>query len=287
MSTTSDPRGAERPRSTTFTGAVRRLRHDLRQGRNLDLYLIVAVALGVTLAGVLGAADSQVLAAATLGVLAVMAISGLVSRHAVDEVRVALHQIAANEAGEVAADRFLSLRRAGLDAEITGANEIALVGVTLTRTVRDMLPLLDRRLRAGARLRVVLIDTDSDANLEAVARSKKADMPGFYRRRVSSTLDLLRVLASSGPSESALQIRVLPYVPTFGLCMLDAEDTHGRMWVEMYQHRTVEPNPTFKLRADRDGQWYALFRGQFETMWESARELDPRQNAEAASNGTA
>ncbi|HET8643787.1 MAG TPA: hypothetical protein VFM37_17760, partial [Pseudonocardiaceae bacterium] len=121
------------------------------------------------------------------------------------------------------------------------------------------------------------------ANAEAVSRSRKADTAGFYRHRIASTVDLLRVLSSSAAPASALQLRMLPFVPTFGMCMVDGGDSHGRIHVEIYQHRTLEPNPTFTLHADRDGPWYAQFREQFETMWESGRALPLTQDGHTAS----
>ncbi len=249
---------------------LRQIGDDLRHGRNLDLYVVVAVALAVAVLGVLSVVDPRVVAAATLAVLALMATSALNSRHQVDGVRTTLFRIAASEAGNVPAERFLSERLPALDAEVASATDIGLVGVTLTRTVRDLLPALDRRLRAGAQVRVLLIDLDCQAHREAVARSKKADAPDFYQHRVSSTVDLLRVLASDR-DESAMQLRVLPFVPTFGMCLVDPAESHGRIHVEVYQHRTLEANPSFSLRADRDGRWYDLFASQFETLWDSAR----------------
>jgi hypothetical protein len=137
--------------------------------------------------------------------------------------------------------------------------------------VRDLLPVLDRRLQTGASVRVLVIDPDSPARTEAVARSRSANTPDFYQHRLGSTIDLLRVLASAAPNESALQLRVLPYVPTFGMCLVDVREAHGRIHVEMYQHKTIEQNPSFSLRAGQDGHWYQLFAGQFETLWNSAR----------------
>ncbi len=252
-------------------GTLPRFGNDLRHGRNLDLYGTIAVALSVAVLGVSGLVDTEVVGVATLAVLAVLATSGLASRHHVEEVRTAVDRLVASEAGNVPAEKFLSPRHPALDSEVRSATDIRLVGVTLTRTVRDLLPVLDRRLRAGARIRVILIDVESPARTEAVARSRKADTPEFYEHRLSSTIDLLRVLASAPADPSALELRVLPFVPTFGMCLIDPQHNHGRAHIEIYQHRTLEPNPSFSLRADRDGHWYALFAGQFETLWESAR----------------
>lgn len=287
MPTKPDPSVHPGSEPTASSSTLSKIRYDLSRGRNFDLYIVVMVAIAVAVLGIFGVVDARILAASTLAVLGIMATSGLASRHQVEDVKAALERLAATESGNIPAERFLSARQPALDSDVATATEIDLVGVTLTRTIRDMLPVLDRRLRAGARVRVLLVDIDSEANVEAVSRSRKADAPDFYRSRISSTVDLLRVLASSSPGEESLQLRLLPFVPTFGMCAADGKDAHGRIYVEMYQHRTLEPNPSFNLRADRDGRWYALFAGQFETMWESARPLSLHGDRTASKLGSA
>jgi hypothetical protein len=257
-------------------GLWRQIGADLRRGRSIELYITVAVAITIAALGVAGAVNSGVIGAATLAVLALLATSGLASRHQSDEMNTKLDRIEEADAGQVAAQRFFLARYPAMDAEVATASQIGLVGVSLTRTVRDLLPTLDRRLKVGASVRVMLIDIDSSAQHEVVFRSKEAHAPDFYRHRVSATIDLLRVLASSAKTEGALELRVLPFVPTFGMCLIDAPQEHGRMYVEVYQHRTLEANPSFALRADRDGRWYRLFADQFETLWESGRPVSLR-----------
>ncbi|MFC4145111.1 hypothetical protein ACFO0M_02475 [Micromonospora mangrovi] len=220
---------------------------------------------------VLSVVDGRIVAAATLSVLAVVVTSGLAGRHQSEAIGQALDRLAAASDRPVGAERFLATRMPALDADAAVAADIRLVGVTLTRTVRDLLPVLERRLAAGARVRVLLIDTDSGAKVEAVARSRKADAVGFYQNRVTATSQLLRVLASAAPYNDGLQLRLLPFVPAFGMCLIDPDEQHGRIHVEIYQHRTLAADPAFTLNADRDGHWYALFRDQFDTMWESGR----------------
>jgi len=231
----------------------------------------VAVALSVAVLGILNVANANVVAAATLAVLALLATSRLGDRHQSRTLSQQLDRLFEAETGPVSAERFLSTGHASLAQDMASATEIWLVGVTLTRTIRDSLPVLDRRLQAGASIRVLLLDVESPAETEAVARSKKAHAPDFYRHRTSSSIDLLRVLADSARSEADLQLRLLPFVPTFGMCLLDASEDHGQIHIEMYQHRTLEANPSFSLQAGRDGRWYRLFADQFDTLWDSAR----------------
>ncbi|MGO9189123.1 MAG: hypothetical protein ACLP8X_11750 [Streptosporangiaceae bacterium] len=233
--------------------------------------MTVTLSLCIALLSVFAIVDIKIVSATTLAVLALLAVSGLATRHQSEEAGRRLDQLAANLSGDVPADRFLKTRMPALDDEIAAAADIRLVGVTLTRTVRDLLPVLDRRLRRGACVRVLVIDGDSPARTEAVARSRGADSPDFYQHRLASTIDLLGVLASATQDESALQLRLLQYVPTFGMCLIDPAETYGRIHVEIYQHETIEQNPSFSLQADRDSHWYQLFARQFETLWDSAQ----------------
>jgi hypothetical protein len=243
---------------------------DLRARRNLELYLTGAVALVVSVLSITDVVDLSVVAAATLAVLALLAWSGLASRHEVAGLRATVSRVLAEQAGELPAQRFFSTHTAEVADDVARARDVRLLGVTLTRTVRDLLPVLERRLAAGASVRVVIIDVDSPARGEAVSRSRDADTPNFYHNRVSSTIDLLRVLARSSQSIS-LELRALPFVPTFGMCLTDLGEGHGRAHVEIYQHKSIEPNPSFTLRAGRDGRWYDLFVAQFDTLWKSGR----------------
>jgi hypothetical protein len=113
----------------------------------------------------------SIIGAATLAVLALLAASGLETRHQSEEIGSRLERLAAEVSGNVPADRFLTTRRPVLEVDVAAAADIRLVGVTLSRTVRDLLPVLDRRLRKGASVRVLVIDGDGPARAEAIARA--------------------------------------------------------------------------------------------------------------------
>ena len=267
----SDHRSGRRPAERARVGFLRRIGDDLRHGHNIELYVTVTLSLCIAVLTAFSVVNNAVVSGTILAVLALLAVSGLETRHRSEEAGRQLEQLAASLSGDVPADRFLKARMPALEEDMAAAAEIGLVGVTLARTVRDLLPVLDRRLRRGASVRVLVIDKDSAAQTEALARSRGADSPDFYQHRLASTIDLLGVLASAAQDESALQLRVLPYVPTFGMCLIDPAETYGRIHVEVYQHQTIEQNPSFSLRADRDSHWYQLFARQFETLWSSGQ----------------
>ena len=64
-------------------------------------------------------------------------------------------------------------------------------------------------------------------------------------------------------------MRITTLIP--GPSLIDPGETDGRSYVELYQHRSLEPDPCFSLHAERDGQWYRFFVNQFDILRESAR----------------
>lgn len=256
-------------------GPFRRAWADLTLAHNLEIYVTAVLSIAIGLLSIFDVVNTQAVAAATLGTLALLAVSSLGGRHRLDDLQVSVRNLNSSVQqavhADLPADRFLAVKAPALDDDLRAASDIRLVGVTLSRTVRDLVGSLDRRLRAGAVLRVVIIDPDSSAPVEAVARTLGVTSPDFYHPRVGSTMDILAALATLPGTAGRIEVRLLPFVPTFGMYLIDAGAPHGRVYVELYQHRSLEPNPCFGLEAERDGRWYRFFVNQFDTLWESAR----------------
>jgi hypothetical protein len=101
---------------------------DLRAGRNLELYLTGTVALVVSVLSIAGVVDLGVVAAATLAVLALLAWSGLASRHELARLGVTVSRVLAEQAGELPAQRFFSAHMPGLADDVARARDIRLLG---------------------------------------------------------------------------------------------------------------------------------------------------------------
>jgi hypothetical protein len=267
-------RSAE-PRPARPGGLIRRAWSDLTLGHNLEIYGTILLSLLLAVLGVFDVVRPGVVAAATLGTLALLTLSGLGNRHELEDLRASLRSLtsAVSDAvhDDVPVDRFLAVKAPNLDDDLRAADDIRLVGVTLSRTVRDLVGTLDRRLRAGAVLRVVIIDPDSTAPIEALARTLGVTSAEYYRPRIASTMEILAALAAMPGTTGRIEVRLLPFVPAFGMYLVDPTTPDGRVYMEIYQHRSLEPNPCFGVRGERDGRWYRFFVNQFDTLWESAR----------------
>ena len=256
-------------------GPFRRAWTDLATGNNLEIYVTTLVSLALALLGVFDVVAPPVVAAATLGTLALLALSSLGSRHQVQDLRRSMETLteAVNNAipDDLPAHRFLAVKAPELHDELRGAGDIRLVGVTLGRTVRDLARTIERRLRAGATVRVVVIDPDGSAPIDAIERTLGVTSPELYRPRIKSTIEILDNLAAESGGSGRIEVKLLPFVPAFGMYLIDPDEQDGRVYVEIYQHRSREPNPCFQLKAERDGHWYKFFVNQFDVLWDSAR----------------
>ncbi|NGO77818.1 hypothetical protein G6045_19455 [Streptomyces sp. YC504] len=254
---------------------LRRVRRDLSHGRNLEIYSTALLSITLAVLGALDLASGKVLAAATLATLALLAVGLLGSRRQVDELA---DQVRSRLAGDLGAQEFFARDKPELVEQLSQARDIALVGVTLSRTLRNTVSELQRRAGAGARIRVALIDPTTSAPAEATRRSTLTDRPEVFDNRLRPSLDLLRELADHrvrpDAAQGRVEVRFVPFVPAFGLVMIDPQQPGGLIHVDIYSHSSATGDAVFTLLPGRDGPWFGHFEAEFERIWSVGRPAD-------------
>jgi hypothetical protein len=236
--------------------------------RTLDLVLTIAVALAVGLLGAFDVVSPAVTGGATLTTLGLLAVSSLHGRSALGALTRSVTDLGRHLTDRPSADRLLTPSTSGVDLDLGAADDIRVLGVTLARTVRNHYAALQQRLEAGATVRIALIAPQAGTVAEAARRSTIPDSPAVFEHRLRPTLDLLDDLAeraAAGPGR--LHVRLLDFVPAFGLVTVDADEPHGQARVDIYSHRCGTPEPTLPLYADRDARWIRHFVAEFDRVW--------------------
>jgi len=182
-----------------------------------------------------------------------------------------LTQLLQRRIGHARASSFLSTQRYLPNRLLEGASMIYMSGFTLARTTREHLRILERCLLAGGDVRVMILEATDPLLDECVKRSEGRSTPAHWRKRLDSTESLVNLIAKAPDVTGSLTLGHLPYLPSYGLFMVDPDTDHGVIVVELYHHRSSDDNPTFELRPGRDDEWYKFFRQQFDLMWESCR----------------
>jgi hypothetical protein len=247
------------------------MRADLSSGENLEIYATGVLSLALAVLGVLGVVDGVVLAAAILATLALLAGGMLESRRQVGELS---ELVRARDSGQASALDYLTGDKPGLVEELRGARDIRIIGVTLSRTLRNLVDELRRCAAAGAVIKVALIDPRTTAPAEAARRSTVPYQSGMFENRLRPSIDLLRDLVSTPGVAARVEVRFLPFVPAFGLVVLDPQRVSGHIYVDIYSHSSAGGDAVFSLLPHRDGQWYQHFQTEFDRIWAFGRPAD-------------
>jgi hypothetical protein len=263
------------PEGTTSMRPLERLKAGRGLRKDIDVYATAIVALTVAVLGLLNIVNTSIVVATTLATLTLVATSALASRNQVSgldsSVRALARLVSQTAYTTSTADRLLSTSTSGAAVEMTGAGDIRLVGVTLSRTIRNRAGELERRLAGGARIKIALIDPTSTAPKEAARRCTIPDDAQIFEHRLKPTLDLLQKLARTPQALGCLEVRFLRFVPSFGLTMIDPCSPTGRVYVDIYSHRSTAAEPVLSLGADSDPRWYRHFVQEFDRIWDIGR----------------
>jgi hypothetical protein len=226
----------------------------------LDLYILAVAALAFTVLGFVGVASLKVLASAILALLAVLAYSQIRSRQHVAEI--------ARDQRSDPLSAFHAEFPEDLEARRGTASSLLLIGMSMTRTVQaGSLTVLRQMLRAGGRIRVLVLDPTDDALIRAASEHRQNGITaGHLRRRVEATLDELAVLHDATGGD--LEIRVSTFIPQMGINVIDAGTANGLIVLQHYEHRPAgESAPIFSLKPV-DGFWYGHFAAEAERLWQ-------------------
>ncbi len=243
--------------------ALRRIWNDIRRGENIDLYLTVTLAFAVGILGLLGTAPQAWVASITLAGLGVLAVAALRSEHRFEELSQRLEHM-----GETV---FLDEFPATLKDDLLRADEAWLVGVSLTRTIKTYYPDIESKLRAGQRVRVLLVHPEGPAAEMADGRVYGRSNLERMRAEIRATLGDLSELRQFA-AEKKMEIRVIQTPLTYGAIATNPDNPTGKLYLEHYSFKMpAGAKPKFVLQAGRDA-WYTFFRDELHALWEHGEE---------------
>jgi hypothetical protein len=128
---------------------IRRVAKDLSEGRNVELYFTIALAVVVGAFGAFNVVSADVVASVTLATLALLAYGNIGSRSNVerleDEIATLSIDVRENALRRVRAENFFVSERPK-SAELESARTIGIIGSSLSRTVIEYAGVFERRL---------------------------------------------------------------------------------------------------------------------------------------------
>lgn len=249
---------------------LRRVGRDLKNRRNIDAYVVAALALVFAVLSLVGdsVADGPRWAALLAGV-------GLLV------YRVTIPDQSAGTADELLHDRA-SFDGVPFSSRLDGAREVWIFGPS---AVNLLSPQHCAALRANvlARpdgvVRIIVLDPAQEAGVQLAVRQldDAVDYPvQTLRPSLDATLHQLQLM-SSWNVPGNLQYRLLDFNPGFSLVVVDPGARRGKVIVEFHAFHNEATTSRMHLelsRADSE-RWYAYWVDQFDHMWHAARSPAP------------
>lgn len=232
----------------------KRIGADITSGRNLEGYVISAVAIVLAIMGVLDDAipDDWKLAA----ILA--AVGLLVFKTTTPEKQQA-------DLDSVLMDRqsFSPFREF-----IHGAKELYIYGPSAVNVLRDAPDIKREVLDKGGNVRVLLQDPAETCGMDILHRQldKMFDLQDAIRTSLK-TLDTMTTWRTPGKVEYG----VIPYSPGFSLVVVDPDGRDGRLVIEFYgyQNELITERMHIVITRQQSQYWFEYWANQFEIMWQS------------------
>lgn len=238
---------------------LHRVWEDIQHGENVDLYVAVPLAILIAILGIFGITSPQLVSSITLIILGLLASSLLANRHAVQELSQRLVQTSETIF-------FKDLADTNVEPDFESADDLWLVGVSLTTIIRIHYSIMERKLRAGQTIKALLVHPDGPA-IE-MAEIRAYGQPNIERARdeVRNALEDLCALKRVAPSK--LEIRTIQHPLGHGVIAGDLETASGKIYIQNYPFKTEGGSrPKFVLQP-KDGFWYDFFKEELHNLWE-------------------
>ena len=234
-----------------------RIWSDIRNFDNLDQYLTVALALGLSVLSLFGV-GTQYVDSVTLAVLGLLALSAVASRHRIDDLQ-------RNLAGTATA-LFVEEFPEDLKKNLEEAQEVWLVGVSLHRTINFNYDKLERKLKQGHKLKVMMVHPEGPGVEMAASRNYIRKDSAATAAHIRENLQLLCHLHSTAPG--CIEIRTIQNPLSYGAIATNPNSVRGCLYLEHYTFGVSPLSlPRYVIRAG-DGQWYDFFKREILAMWE-------------------
>jgi hypothetical protein len=246
----------------------------LRQGRDLDLYLMVVLASVLFVLSAFGIATANVIAAATLAVLTLLGVALLVGRHQTEQLKVVLSSVGRKSKANTFFSGSDNLEE--VKTLVQSSHEVWMWGTTLARHLPFLAPVIRDEMKRGLRVRVMLVSPGSPAFAVAAHRTVESSREGMASE-LESNLRRLRRIASGADPLGNLEVRLTEYLAPYSMYVFNPKSESGMMelGIAFYRSSQTSTRPIFRLDAATDSEWYRYFLSQFEAVWGDAKPAVP------------
>lgn len=236
-----------------------------------DVLVILGALLTICLQYVFSISVDKLITA-ILGLLALIATIGLLERYLILEQINTNLKILTSKERTVSLKNILTTRMPPQEFQkrLENARGAWFLGRSLINLLGTYRIVFEQLAAEGRSLRFLLVDPTSMASQYIVRSSVSEPNEEAFKENVYRALTILKSIAEQSKGDN-VQIKLMNYVPSYAMYLLDVNDGDGEIQVELYLHRVpASMRFCFHLHP-ADQPYYKIFKSQFEDLWQTAK----------------
>lgn len=159
------------------------------------------------------------------------------------------------------------------DSLFENAKNIFISGYSLSRITRQKTNLFSKLLEQGVNIHFIMLDYKDKEVLNQISlRTTDNFTKNFWKTRLIEGHSIINAINHNAQTSGVLKLRFIPYIPGFGLMLIERNNGNNDCYTIIYPHKTGHQEPAFKVNNSTDDYWYTFFKQQFDILWESSRE---------------
>jgi hypothetical protein len=254
---------------------------EIKTGENLDLYLTILLAIVVAILGILQVISFEILSAAILATLGLLASSLLSSRRSTTEIKSSFDKLSSTTSElqekiqkSSSISELLIKAYPDLTEKLRSAKNVSIEGSTLMSTVTRYTTAFEQLLQRGGALKILVSEAVPEVLAMQVYRSSSIKDPVIMANDMQSHVAVMKTLTNKIHQPDLLEIKLMPYLASYSLFIIEDKDGITEIYVKLLPfQKSDSESPTFKVDSKNDPIWYKFFSKQFELLWESAHKI--------------
>jgi hypothetical protein len=256
---------------------------EIRRGENIDIYLGITVAIAVGLLGLMSFISLEVVSAAILTTLGLLASSLLVNRHSANSISTQLdkldsiqRQIQEMSSSSKSLDDVFRTRGQlpSLTEQVSNAQSIDLCGMSQLAMATRYRGMLLERARSGCHVRLLMLDPQNKNLMKMMSPFVGTQSVEAHTIAIATSLNYLasdKELLDSG----FVQVRVYSLPISHGLMIIDGSTLSGRIRVEIYANNAAPADcPGFYIHKNKEPNLFNKFLTEFEQIWSQSQPVE-------------
>jgi hypothetical protein len=247
---------------------------DLKDGENVENYLIILISVIIAALNLIGAASFAVISSAILGVLSLVAYGQIKSSRLLKTIK------QSTEIQGVTA--FYSDRQnvPALEKRITlSTEEIGIMGLQLSAIIHNYLPLLTQQALKGCRIKLLMMSPTDESGIALPWVEEVGKVHTFLglRNMLNSNIEQLSNWYEELPAtlRKQVEIKLFPTIPTVSTLFIDKDSDSGLIKVEPILHKfPPSQRPSFVVNRYSAPALYKNLVGSFDDLWLQSFKLE-------------